>query len=42
MLPKTAELAEDTHEDFIAELIIEDEQAKMIEGSAKAVDATVA
>ncbi len=40
MLPKTAELAEDTHEDFIAELIIEDEQAKVIEGEAKAVDAT--
>ncbi len=42
MIPKTAELAEDTHEDFIAELIIEDEQAKVIEGEAKAVDATVA
>ncbi len=40
MIPKTAELAEDLHEDFVATLIFEDEQVKMIEGSAKAVDAT--
>ncbi len=41
LIPGTAELADDLHEDFVAKLVFEDE-AKMIEGSAKAVDATVA
>ncbi len=40
MIPATAELPEEMHEDFVETLIFEDEQAKMIEGSAKAVDAT--
>ena len=39
MIPRTEELSDDMHEDFIATLIFEDE-AKMIKGSAKAVDAT--
>ncbi len=39
MIPRTEELFDDMHEDFVATLIFEDE-AKMIEGSAKAVDAT--
>lgn len=33
MIPATAELAEDMHEDFIAELIFEDEQAELIEAN---------
>ncbi len=40
MIPATAELPEELHEDFVASLVFEDEQVKMIEGSAKAVDAT--
>ncbi len=40
MIPRTAELSDDMHEDFVATLIFEDEQAKAIEGSTKAVDAT--
>ncbi len=38
MIPKAAELAEDLHEDFVATLVFEDEQAKMVEGSAKVID----
>jgi len=31
MIPRTEELSDDLHEDFIAELIFEEEQAKVIE-----------
>ncbi len=42
MLPKTPELPDDLHEDFLDELVLEEElaQAKMIEGNAKVVDVT--
>ncbi len=40
MLPKTAELSDDLHEDFVVTLIFEEEQAKVIEGEAKEVDVT--
>ncbi len=42
MIPRTEELSDNTHEDFIAELIIEEEeQAKVIEGEAtNVVDVT--
>ncbi len=42
MLPKTPELPDDLHEDFLDELMLEEElaQAKMIEGNAKVVDDT--
>ncbi|MCP4266582.1 MAG: hypothetical protein GY777_13580 [Candidatus Brocadiaceae bacterium] len=41
MIPRTAELGDDMHEDFVATLIFEDE-AKMIEGEAtNVVDVTV-
>ena len=39
MIPRTEELSDDMHEDFVATLIFEDE-AKMIEGEAKVVDVT--
>ncbi len=42
MIPATAELPEDLHEDFVATLIFEDEeQGKMIVSSAKVVDVTI-
>jgi hypothetical protein len=40
MIPRTAELSDDLHEDCIATLVFEDEQANVIESSAKSVDAT--
>ena len=40
MIPRTAELGDDLHEDFVDSLIFEEEQAKMIEGKAKVVDVT--
>ncbi len=39
MIPQTAELTGDVHEDFLDELLLEEEQAKLIEGNAKVVDA---
>jgi hypothetical protein len=42
MIPTTAELAEDIHEDFIETLVFEEEEAKMLEGEAtNVVDVTV-
>ncbi len=38
MIPATAELGDDMHEDFVADLIFEEEQTMMIEGSAKIID----
>ena len=38
MIPKTAELGDDLHEDFVETLVFEEEQGKMIEGHAKVVD----
>jgi hypothetical protein len=38
MIPATAEMPEDMHEDFVATLVFEEEQ--MIEGNAKVVDVT--
>ena len=40
MIPHTAELGDDLHEDFVATLIFEEEEAKMIEGNAKIIDVT--
>jgi hypothetical protein len=40
MIPATAELADDMHEDFVAELVFEEEQGKLIEGNAKMIDVT--
>ena len=40
MIPKTAELPDDIHEDFVDTLVFEEEQVKMIEGNAKVVDVT--
>ncbi len=40
MLPKTAELPDDLHEDFLEELVLEEESDKWIEGNAKVVDVT--
>ncbi len=37
MIPRTEELSDDMHEDFVAKLVFEDE-AKMIEGNAKVID----
>ncbi len=37
MIPATAELPEDMHEDFVATLIFEDEEAELIETNAKDV-----
>ncbi len=34
MIPATAELAEDMHEDFVEQLIFEDEEAELIETNA--------
>ncbi len=42
MIPQTAELTGDIHEDFLDELLLEEEQAMMIEGNAKVVDVTPA
>ncbi len=39
LIPGTAELADDLHEDFVAKLVFEDE-AKILEGKAKVVDVT--
>ncbi len=38
MIPATAEIASEVHEDFIAGLIFEEEEARMIEGNAKVID----
>lgn len=38
MIPHTAELGDDLHEDFVATLVFEEEQ--MIEGSVKVIDVT--
>ncbi len=38
MIPRTEELSDDLHEDFIATLVFEEEEARMIEGSAKVID----
>ena len=40
MIPRTAELGDDLHEDFVATLVFEEEQIKVIEGKAKVVDVT--
>ena len=40
MIPHTAELGDDLHEDFVATLIFEEEQVKMVEGNAKIIDVT--
>ncbi len=37
MIPRTEELADDMHEEFVATLIFEEEHGKMIKGSAKVV-----
>lgn len=37
MIPATAEIAEDCHEDFVESLIFEDEEAELIETDAKDV-----
>jgi hypothetical protein len=39
MIPHTAELGDDLHEDFVAELIFEEEEGKMIEDKAKVLSA---
>lgn len=40
MIPATAELENDLHEDFVETLIFKEEQVKMIEGKTKVVDVT--
>ncbi len=40
MIPRTAELPDDLHEDFVDSLIFGEEQGRMIEGKAKVVDVT--
>ncbi len=38
MIPMTAELSDDLHEDFVATLVFEEEQSKMVEGKANVID----
>ncbi len=40
LLPKTTELGDDLLEDFLDDLVFEEERAKMIESKAKVVDVT--
>ena len=40
MIPRTAELGDDLHEDFVETLVFKEEQGKMIEGNTMVVDVT--